>query len=65
MKIIVHTKYGIFSSKEQDYEDKLYEELRGMIDQLAKAKYFCFDSENGMIFLTEKMIQESLFIIEK
>ena len=65
MKIVVHTKYGVFHSKEQDYDDELYEELRGMIDQLAKAKYFCFDSEKGMIFLTEKMIQDSLFVVEK
>jgi hypothetical protein len=65
MKIMVHTKYGVFSSKEQNYTEELYEELRSMVDRLATAKYFCFDTENGMVFLTEKMIQDSLFIVEK
>jgi outer membrane protein assembly factor BamD (BamD/ComL family) len=65
MKITVHTKYGVFSSKDQDYTEELYEELTKIVDQLPKAKYFCFDSENGMVFLTEKMIQDSLFVFEK
>jgi hypothetical protein len=65
MKILIHTKYGVFSSKEQDYSDELYEELRSMVDKLSNAKYFCFDTENGMVFLTEKMIQETVFVVEK
>lgn len=65
MKIVVHTKYGVFYSKEQKYTEELYEELVSIVDKIPTAKYFCFDTESGMVVLSEKMIQDSLFVIEK
>ena len=65
MKIIAHTKYGVFEGVEKEYSEEKYYEIGKFLEQLCDLKYFSFHTDKGEIFLTKEMIADTLFILEK
>ena len=65
MRIIAHTKYGVFTGVEEEYSEEDYKETCEFLDQLCKMNYLALDTENGKVYMTKEMIADSLFILEK
>lgn len=65
MKIIAHTKYGVFNGVEEEYSEKKYEWTGKFLENLADLSYFSFTTETGEVYMTKEMIADSLFILEK
>ena len=65
MKIIAHTKYGVFEGVEKEYNEEKYAEIGKFLEQLCDLKYFSFQTDKGEIYLTKEMIADTLFILEK
>ena len=65
MKIIVQTKYGLYESKEQENTDEVYDKLREFLSNIPNYKYLSIETENGFIYMSSTMINESLFILER
>jgi hypothetical protein len=65
MRIVVHTKYGVFEGIEREYDEEKYYENKKFLNQLCDLKYFSFPTDKGEIYLTKEMIADSLFILKK
>lgn len=66
MKIIAHTKYGVFTSVERTVtEEEFLEESEFLADIAGRGIRFSFNMEEGEIFFSENMIKDSLFILQK
>jgi hypothetical protein len=65
MKIVVHTKYGLYESKEQENTDEVYDKLREFLSNIPNYKYLSIETETGFIYMSSAMINESLFILER
>lgn len=65
MKLAVYTKYGMFESIDQDYTEEYYEQVKELLSKLPEFKYFTFETDEGSVYLTKDMIQDSLFKIVK
>jgi hypothetical protein len=65
MKIIVHTKYGVFEGVESEYREQKYLQTGQLLEKISKLEYFCFNTDKGEIYMTKEMIADSLFILEK
>lgn len=65
MKIIAHTKYGVFEGVENEYDEEKYAEIGKFLEQIYKLEYFSFHTDKGEIFITKEMITDTLFILEK
>jgi hypothetical protein len=60
MKLIIHTKYGKFESKEEPYNEQRYLQFCTSLSRIHTATYFTFDTENGEIYLTKPMIDDCI-----
>ena len=65
MRIVAHTKYGVFYGIEKDYDESNYRNLGKFLEKLGSMDYFSFGTDDGEIYLTKAMIDDSLFILEK
>ena len=65
MRIVAHTKYGVFHGVEQDYDEKKYEDIGKFLEQIYKLEYFSFHTDKGEIYITKEMIADTLFILER
>jgi hypothetical protein len=65
MKIIAHTKYGVFTGIEKEYSEEEYDSIADFLTQICKMSYFTFGTENGKVYMTKEMIADSLFVLEK
>ena len=65
MKIIAHTKYGVFEGVENEYDEKKYAEIGDFLGKVSDLKYFSFVTDTGEIYFTKQMISDTLFVLEK
>lgn len=65
MKIIAHTRYGVFEGKSVEYDETEYKRIGKLLEYLPKVEYFSFETDMGEIYMTKEMIANSLFILEK
>jgi hypothetical protein len=65
MRIIAHTKYGVFEGIEREYDKTEYENIGKFLEKLSKLDYFSFATDKGEVYMTEQMISDTLFILEK
>lgn len=65
MRIVAHTKYGVFYGIEKDYDEYDYHNLSQWLERLGTSEYFSFGTDDGEIYLTKGMIDDSVFILEK
>ena len=65
MRIIAHTKYGVFKGVGQEYSEEKYEAIEKFLEQIANLSYFSFVIETGEVYMTKEMIADSLFVLEK
>jgi hypothetical protein len=65
MRIVIHTKYGVFEGIERDYDEKDYDSIEKFLAQLPKLEYFSFGTDKGEVYLTKEMIADTMFILEK
>lgn len=65
MKVIAHTRYGVFEGVENEYDEKKYEEIGKFLEKLCDLKYFSFQTDKGEIYFTKEMIADTLFVLEK
>ena len=65
MKIIVHTKYGVYESKEQENTEENYSKLQQFLSNIPNYKYMSIETENGFIYMNSSMIDDSLFVLEQ
>jgi hypothetical protein len=65
MKVIAHTKYGVFESIEKDATEEEFEEMDNFLKNLYISQWFTLDTDKGGIYFTKEMITDSLFILEK
>ena len=65
MKIIAHTKYGVFEGIERKYDETEYENIGKLLEKLPKLEYFSFMTDKGEVYMTKQMINDTLFILEK
>ena len=65
MRIVAHTKYGVFYGIEKDYDEYTYCEIDKLLEKIGEMKYFSFETNDGQIYFTKGMINDSLFILEK
>ena len=65
MRIIVHTKYGVFYGTESDYNESDYLEATSFLRRLNFLEYFKLTTDNGEVYLHKEIIDDSVFIIEK
>ena len=65
MRIVAHTKYGVFEGVEQDYDEKEYVEIAESLWKVSDLKNFSFVTDKGEIFFTKQIIADTLFVLEK
>ena len=65
MRIIAHTKYGVFEGTETEYSETEYEDIELFLEKLPKMEYFSFGTDKGVIYFTKEIITDTLFILEK
>lgn len=65
MKIIAHTKYGVFTGVEEEFSPERYVEIAEFLGKLCELSYFAFRIEKGKVYMTKGMIADSLFVLEK
>jgi len=65
MRIIVHTKHGVFYGIESDYNESDYLEATSFLKRLNFLEYFTLTTDDGEVYLPKEMINDSVFIIEK
>lgn len=65
MKIILHTQYGKFETKPTPYSDEEYAKLEEFMATVTDSKFLSLHTETGFIYLPQKIIQDTLFEIEK
>jgi len=65
MRIIAHTKYGVFNGFEQEYSEEKYKAIGKFLETLMNLSYFSFVIETGEVYMTKEMVADSLFILEK
>ena len=65
MRVVAHTKYGVFYGIETDYNESDYLQIEDLLKQLGSFGFFSFETDDGEIYLTKGMIDDSLFILEK
>lgn len=65
MRIVAHTKYGVFEGIGRDYDEKEYENIGKLLEKLPRLEYFSFMTDKGEVYLTKEMIADTLFILEK
>jgi hypothetical protein len=65
MRIIAHTKYGVFETVETEFNEAEYAKLEQFLEQINKVDYFSFWTEKGTVYLNEGMIRDTLFVLQK
>jgi len=65
MRIIAHTKYGVFETVETEFNETEYAKLEQFLEQINKVDYFSFWTEKGTVYLNEGMIRDTLFVLQK
>ena len=65
MKIVAHTKYGVFEGVENEYDEEQYAEIGKFLNQLCDMKYLSLETDKGEIYITKEMIADTLFVLEK
>lgn len=65
MKIIAHTKYGIFEGADNEYDEEQYVNIGKFLENIHKLEYFSFNTDKGEIYMTKEIIADTLFILEK
>ena len=65
MRIVSHTKHGVFYGTETDYNESDYREVGKYLERLGSVEYFSFGTDDGEIYFTKAMIDDSLFILER
>lgn len=66
MKLIVHTANQTFESETTPFDEKQYEELCNIVDNICKdPRSFGFDTAYGYVSLPAKMIENSIFEVQK
>jgi len=65
MKITIHTKYGVFESVEAKYNEEGFTELSQFLEKIHSLNYFSMVTTVGEIYMTEGIIADSLFILQK
>lgn len=65
MKVVAHTKYGKFESREVAYDEEQYNYLRNMVFKLSESPFFHFETDEGTVYFTQGIIQDSVFTVVK
>lgn len=65
MRIIAHTKYGVFTGVEEEFSPESYVEVADFLGRLCELTYFAFRTATGKVYMTKEMVADSLFILEK
>jgi virulence-associated protein VapD len=65
MRIVAHTKYGVFEGVENEYDEEKYADIGKFLENIHKLEYFSFTTDKGEIYITKEMIADTLFILEK
>ena len=65
MKVIAHTKYGVFESIEKDATKEEFEGMEYLLENLYITNWFALDTDKGKLYFTEEMIADTLFILEE
>lgn len=65
MRIVEHTKYGVFNGVAEEYSEEEYKRIGVFLERLKDLSYFSFTTETGEVYMTEAMISDSLFVLEK
>ena len=65
MRIIAHTKYGVFQSKETEFTQKEYEQSTKFLEQIQDLEFVPFETDDGDLYMTKEMIADSVFILQK
>jgi virulence-associated protein VapD len=65
MRIIAHTKYGVFEGIESEYDETKYKDIQMFLEKIADFKYFSFETDKGEVYMMKEMIEDTLFILEK
>jgi len=64
MKVIAHTKYGVFEGVEKDATKEEFEEMDSFLKNLYLSQWFRLGTDNGGIYFTKEMLADTLFILE-
>jgi len=64
MKVIAHTKYGVFESIEKDATEEEFEKMEYLLENLYITSWFALDTDKGKLYFTKEMIADTLFILE-
>ena len=65
MRIVAHTKYGVFVGAKNEYDEEKYTEIGKFLEKVHKLDYFSFQVDKGEIYFTKEMIADTLFVLEK
>lgn len=66
MKIIAHTKHGVFTSVERTVTEEEFLKVSEFLADIAeRGTRFSLDTAEGEIFFSGNMIKDSLFILQK
>jgi hypothetical protein len=65
MKIIAHTKYGVFHGVEMPHEKEDWDKISNLLKEAKNLSYFSMGTDTGEIYFTPTMIQDTLFVLEE
>jgi hypothetical protein len=63
--MIVNTPLGIIRTKERELNEEEWEQSTESMKLINQLTYLELDTEDGIIFMAEGMIQSSIFILVK
>jgi hypothetical protein len=65
MRIVAHTKYGVFNGVAEEYSEEKFKRVGEFLERLKDLSYLSLTTETGEVYMTEAMISDSLFVLEK
>ena len=65
MRIIAHTKHGVFKSIETEYDEGEYTARGRFLDRVNELEYFSMKTDEGAVYMSKGMIDDTLFVLEK
>jgi arginine repressor len=66
MKVVIHTKYGVFKSLEAKYKEEEFTKLTELLEKVHTVSHlFVINTSAGELYMSKDIIADSLFILQK
>ena len=65
MQLTVHTPHGVFKGVSEPYDETKYQLYKETLEGIHKLAWFRLATDVGQCYLTEEIINQSVFLLSK